>query len=128
MMQRESYSLHHIFMSFIYKQMTLIIFFLILIFIISYVLGYRRALTIVSHQTARLHSLPSYHGLYVACFSVLPALGLLILWSLCAPYFYNAHIASFYSDHLSTLSLPQQQAFLQDVRTLSLGKKYIFCQ
>jgi phosphate transport system permease protein len=46
----------------------------------GYYLGRRQALTMAKGAPARLHSLPSYHGLFVALWTVLPPLIVLSLW------------------------------------------------
>jgi len=46
---------------------------------LGYLLGHRRAVTLVAGDTRRLHSRPAYHGWLVVLLTVLPPLGLLAL-------------------------------------------------
>ncbi len=52
---------------------------------LGYLLGHRRAVTLVAGDTRRLHSRPAYHGWQVALLAALPALGLLVLGGLARP-------------------------------------------
>jgi phosphate transport system permease protein len=46
----------------------------------SYGVGRRRAMTVAAGNLRQLHSLPSYHGSFVALWCGLPALAVVILW------------------------------------------------
>jgi len=52
---------------------------------IAYYLGRRKAVQSVEGEVRNLHSLPSYHGFYVALFTLLPALIFAICFSLFTP-------------------------------------------
>src|SRR5210317_1637845 len=51
----------------------------------GYLLGRRQAVATAGGDARRLHSLPSYHGFYVALWALLPALCLLALWLIVEP-------------------------------------------
>ncbi len=54
--------------------------------LLGYYLGRQRAVGgLERHRPARVHSLPGYHGGYVALWCALPALGLLVLWQMFEP-------------------------------------------
>ncbi len=56
---------------------------------VGYVLGRGRALQSAGGDSRDLHSLPSYYGSNVAMMTVVPALGVLILWLLLQPFVVN---------------------------------------
>lgn len=64
-------------------------FTLILVLLVLTVIGFRlgrgRAVAVVGGETRKLHSLPSYHGMYVALWCGVPAFVLLGLWMLFEP-------------------------------------------
>ena len=49
---------------------------------VGYILGRGRAVEVAEGRLARLHSVPSYHGAFVALWAGLPALVLLVVWIL----------------------------------------------
>jgi len=49
-------------------------------------LGRRRAWRVSDGRPARLHSLPSYHGLYVALWAGLPSAGVALVWLVAEPH------------------------------------------
>jgi len=58
---------------------------LLLLSLIGYYAGRRRALAGVGGRRRELHSLPAYYGLYVALWSGLPGLALFVLWLIVGP-------------------------------------------
>jgi phosphate transport system permease protein len=48
---------------------------------LGYALGRGRAVAVAGGRLSRLHSIPSYHGLFVALWAGLPALVVLVVWS-----------------------------------------------
>ena len=63
----------------------LILLFVVGLGVIGFYLGRRRALTSVSGDPRKLHSLPSQYGQSVFLFTVVPALLLLAVWMLAEP-------------------------------------------
>jgi phosphate transport system permease protein len=59
----------------------------------GYVLGRQRAVTLVSGDTRRLHSLPGYHGQAVLVFAAVPALFLMLGWLLIQPLIVQSSVA-----------------------------------
>ncbi|MEL7257783.1 MAG: phosphate ABC transporter permease subunit PstC [Pseudomonadota bacterium] len=88
--------------------------------LIGFVLGRSRALADAEGDSRGLHSLPAYYGWNVALSSLVPALGLLILWMLIQPLFINTSISSTIPQELipedSTRSL-----VMSDVRRVADG-------
>ena len=79
-------------------------------------LGRNRALAVVNGEFSRLHSLPSYHGGWLAMACAGPALALLVLWSLIAPRIERALVFDWYADRLSGLGPAQLEGLWRDIR------------
>ncbi len=62
-------------------QLTVLLLILALLTVIGFQMGRSRAAASVGGRIVELHSVPSYHGLYVALWAGLPALLLFVLWS-----------------------------------------------
>lgn len=58
---------------------------LVALSLLGYAAGRRRAFASAGGDVRRLHSLPSYYGMHVAIFALLPALGVLLIWLLAQP-------------------------------------------
>src|SRR4029453_11686721 len=88
---------------------------------IGYYLGRSRAVATVGGQRRALHSLPSYHGAYVALWCALPAFILVALWLILEPHVIRALLIS--SLPPETASLPENQLnlLLNDIRNLAQG-------
>ncbi len=97
------------------------LFWLIVAFAISYFIGKARALNVVGGRSSHLHSLPGFHGFYLALWSVLPALFLLVLWAIFFPIYINNSVSNAFSDVITGMSLPQAEAFLRDARAIAEG-------
>ena len=98
-----------------------ILFWLVVIFVASYFIGSRRALSVVEGNSRSLHSLPGYHGAYLGLWAILPSLALLIVWSLGLPHYIDGAVSQQFSETVASLSLPQKEAFLRDARALAIG-------
>ena len=61
-------------------QLSVLLVVLALLSVTGYYLGRSTAVRAVGGRVVRLHSVPSYHGMYVALWAGLPALLLFILW------------------------------------------------
>ena len=60
---------------------------LLLLSLIGFYAGRRRALASVGGRRRELHSLPAYYGLYVALWCGLPGFALFVLWLIVGPHF-----------------------------------------
>ncbi|MHA1189215.1 MAG: phosphate ABC transporter permease subunit PstC [Alphaproteobacteria bacterium] len=92
--------------------------------IAAYYFGRRRADVLAGDQTVRLHSRPTYHGLYVAIWTVFPAFAALLLWAMFAPGIEDWIVDGRFSGHVRTLSEAAHRAFIRDARTLAGGVSY----
>ncbi|MFZ2102982.1 MAG: phosphate ABC transporter permease subunit PstC [Oricola sp.] len=88
---------------------------------IAFVVGRARSIASAGGELRNLHSRPIYHGAYLALTAALPALLLIALWSWLSPLVENRVVLSAFSEQLSEMNLPQQQAFLRDARALAFG-------
>ncbi|MEM6374803.1 MAG: phosphate ABC transporter permease subunit PstC [Pseudomonadota bacterium] len=87
---------------------------------VGFGLGRFRALSHAGGEIRNLHSLPNYYGWNVALSSLVPALGLLVLWSLVQPLVINNSISNNIPSSMiaegSTMSL-----VMSDVRRVAEG-------
>ncbi|MDN2565365.1 phosphate ABC transporter permease subunit PstC [Aquibium sp. A9E412] len=91
------------------------------LFVVAFYAGHRRAVASVEGDVARLHSRPSQHGLYLALLSCVPALLLLVLWSLVTPAIEASIVRARFAAEVAEMSLPQVQAFIRDARAIAFG-------
>ncbi len=94
---------------------------LIVLFVASLYLGAQRSRLVAGSSTHNLHSRPSYHGGYLAIMATVPALGVLILWSLAQGPIMDSIVIGQFSNEFNELSAPQREAFLRDARALAFG-------
>jgi phosphate transport system permease protein len=102
-------------------MITNLVFALIALFLASYYAGRAKALSSVSGEISKLHSLPSQHGMFLALVSVLPALLALILWMLITPGIESNIIKNNFATELGGLGVPQVEAFIRDARAMAFG-------
>ncbi len=94
---------------------------LLILTAVGYYAGRQRAVAAVGGRASQLHSLPSYHGAYVALWCLLPALLLLVLWMLAEPHILRALIIAALPPELANLPDNQLGLVLNDVRNLAGG-------
>ena len=94
--------------------------------VIAWLTGRARAARYGASSKHRLHSLPGQHGLYVAMWTVIPALIFVIVWSIVTPAL--ATDAVLRSPH--AFALPafgyEREAVLNEVRARAAGSDYGF--
>ena len=94
---------------------------LILAFVVALYVGAARARRVAAGAIHTLHSRPAYHGGYLAILTTLPALGVLVLWSIAQGPVIDRIVVAQVSDLFATLSVPEQAAFLRDARAMAFG-------
>lgn len=94
---------------------------LLLLAVVAYFLGVRRALSASGGKIASLHSRPSYHGGYLAILTVVPSIILLALWTMASRTALNSSIAARFATELRDKSLPETEAFLRDAWAIAFG-------
>lgn len=88
---------------------TLIFSVVIALGVLGWLLGNWRARASVGGKTAKLHSRPGYYGAYVALWTILPTLFLVIVWSAISPSIISSMVASKLPENISN-GPPQVQA------------------
>ena len=94
---------------------------LLLIIMGAYYTGRGRAVASVSGKYTDLHSLPSYHGYYVALWAGLPAAILTTVWFFAAPQILEGAVLSNAPESVTSLPPEQLQVFMADVRAIAQG-------
>lgn len=96
-------------------------FVLLLILLVAYVVGSRRAMQVAGDDLAVMHSLPAYHGWHLALLAVVPAFLVSAVWSIVAPGIIDGFVTARASDALAGASQLEINSFLRDVRALVFG-------
>lgn len=96
-------------------------FVLLLILLVAYVVGSRRALQVAGDDLAVMHSLPAYHGWHLALLAVVPAFLVSAVWSIVSPEIIDGLVAARASDALAGASQLEINSFLRDVRAIVFG-------
>ncbi|WP_309085095.1 phosphate ABC transporter permease subunit PstC [Chelativorans sp.] len=91
------------------------------LFVAAYFVGRMRAASAVNGQLARLHSLPSQHGFYLALMTTLPALIAVLLWGILTPGIESSIIQDRFAAELAGQGVPQVEAFVRDARAIAFG-------
>ncbi|MEQ8602810.1 MAG: phosphate ABC transporter permease subunit PstC [Marivibrio sp.] len=87
----------------------------------AYYLGQSRALKARDGRGARLHSLPSYYGMYAALWCAIPAAALLAVWSAFQGTIVEQMILADITEELSGLDQSRIGLVMNDIRNLATG-------
>ncbi len=96
-------------------------FFLILLSLIAYFLGRKRALDLAEGDIRTLHSLPQHYGFYVAICSALPALLVLGLWTIFETSVITRLLISELPEALRRLEAGRLNLVINDVKNIAAG-------
>ncbi|GAA6156406.1 phosphate ABC transporter permease subunit PstC [Pyruvatibacter sp. HU-CL02332] len=100
---------------------TLILVILVLSYI-GYLLGRSKATAVAGGELVSLHSLPSYHGAYVAVWCGIPALVLLALWLVLEPQVADMILRANLPDStVAALTAPELSLLITDIKNLATG-------
>ena len=89
---------------------------------IGYVFGRQRAVTLIGDgPSSVLHSLPSYHGVYVAIWCGLPALMLVIVWQILEPQIAHAILVANLPADIADLDDAKLGLLISDIKSLATG-------
>jgi phosphate transport system permease protein len=102
-------------------SLTVIFATLLVLTLVGYYTGRQRAVATVGGRASQLHSLPTYHGAYVALWCLLPALLLFALWMLAEPHVLRAVTIGALPPELANLPENQLGLVLNDIRNLAEG-------
>jgi phosphate transport system permease protein len=102
-------------------SLSFLFFSLLLLGVFAYVFGRKRALSISNNNTVQLHSLPGYYGFYSLLWCTLPALAVLIIWSVFSDSVVTHLLIADLPNSLQNLNALESQRLLTDVHLLAQG-------
>ncbi|MFM9842087.1 MAG: phosphate ABC transporter permease subunit PstC [Dongiaceae bacterium] len=102
-------------------NLTVIFAALLILTAVGYYTGRQRAVATVGGRASQLHSLPSYHGAYVALWSLIPALLLFTLWLLAEPHILRAVVIGALPPETANLPGNQLGLVLNDIQNIAEG-------
>ncbi len=94
---------------------------LLLLSVYGYFTGRRRAVVLAGGEPRRLHSVPGYHGVFVALWCALPALVLMVLWLAVAPWLIDGLVLRTLPEGLADGGEAQVRLLMTDIRNLASG-------
>jgi len=91
--------------------------------LVAYYVGRQRAISVAltAGSTRLMHSLPGYHGGYVALWCALPALAVLVLWQVVEPVWLRSSVIAALPENVRTLPAAQLGLVYNDIRNLVAG-------
>jgi phosphate transport system permease protein len=102
-------------------QLTILIAVVIVLTVLAFVYGRRRALVTVGGNRRALHSMPGYHGFFIAIWCGLPAVILLVLWLILRGSILEGFIVDGLGPELSQTRQEMMPALITDVEHLAAG-------
>ncbi len=102
-------------------QITALLLVLALLTVIGFQLGRSRASASVGGRTVELHSVPSYHGFYVALWAGLPALLLFALWTASEGWMVMQMVLAGLPDRLTHVDAQALNLLRADILNLAHG-------
>lgn len=84
-------------------------------------LGRNRAVAVSGADYAALHSLPGYHGWWLAIMAAGPALAVLVLWSIIGPGIMRSMILSQFAGQVADFGAAQRDGFWRDIQAIAGG-------
>jgi len=100
-------------------QTTVILAAILLLTLISFTVGRRRALATVGGVSAKLHSRPGHYGWYVVLWAAVPAFAILVLWMLIQPVILNSTMSSGLPPAVRELSSNEQSLVHNRIRSIA---------
>ncbi len=94
---------------------------LLLLSVAGYYLGRQRSLALVGGRASHLHSLPSYHGAYVALWCALPALLMLLVWLVLQPNLITQMVVAELPAETRALPPERLGLIVNDIKNLASG-------
>ncbi len=89
--------------------------------VVGYYMGRSRSVAVVDGQPSRLHSLPSYHGLYVALWCGLPAFVIVVAWLIFEPVIAQSMLMNNLPPKAETMGDDQLSLLVTDIKNLAQG-------
>ncbi|MBB4183832.1 phosphate transport system permease protein [Sinorhizobium terangae] len=100
---------------------SLLLLLIVLIGFIAYFAGRARSLARSGGKLSNLHSLPGYHGSYVAIWAMLPAVLVLAAWLVASPIYVDASVRSALPDSVQSQGEANAQLALGQVKSVAVG-------
>ena len=101
---------------------TYVVFIVLLILTyFGYRIGRNRAITASEGRLSSLHSLPAYHGLYIAIWCGIPSIFLVSLWTVAESFTVTALIVSELPENLRNQPEAHLNLLLNDIRNVATG-------
>jgi phosphate transport system permease protein len=94
---------------------------LVVIAAACYLVGRSRSVALAGSNYAAMHSLPGYHGAWLALMTAGPALIVLVIWSIIAPNLLRSSILSQFASQLGALGPAQLDGFWRDIQAIAFG-------
>ncbi len=90
--------------------------------LIGFQVGHRRSVAIVGGKASQLHSLPGYHGFYIALWCAIPALMVMAAWLVMEPILLDSAVmASLPAEFTASKTDAQLSLILNDIRNIAAG-------
>ncbi|MGH6719875.1 MAG: phosphate ABC transporter permease family protein, partial [Alphaproteobacteria bacterium] len=89
--------------------------------LLGYGLGRSRSLAVVKGSIRHLHSLPSYHGAYVALWCGVPALAVALAWLIAEPHIIERLVVGAMPAEFRDLSPDRLGTVVNEVKNLAAG-------
>jgi phosphate transport system permease protein len=105
-------------------RLTTLLLLLAAITIVAYFAGRTRAIAVAggNRSLRALHSLPSYHGYLTAIWSLLPALGVVLLWMVFSDPLVTREVAAAIPPKYQSLPPAEAGLLWNDIKTLAAGE------
>ena len=97
---------------------------LIALLLLGYYTGRKRSVDLSNKSNQRLHSLPQHYGYLIAFWSSVPALLVLLFWSVLEPSIINSAIVAQLPAQLQQLSTDELGLFMNEIINLSHSSEY----
>ncbi len=102
-------------------QSTTLLLLLLVMTFVAYQLGMRRSLSIVGGKVSQLHSLPLYHGSFVALAAFIPAFLVFLLWQFFQDTVITNSVLAALAPETKQFEQVQLNLFISNVRNLADG-------
>ncbi len=99
-------------------QPTTLLLVLIVMAFIAYQMGFRRSLAVVSGKAKQLHSLPLYHGFFVALAAFIPAFLVFSLWQILENTVITNMVLNALPDEISSKAQGDVNLFVSQIKNL----------
>ncbi len=94
---------------------------LVVVAVVAWSTGMRRARALSAVRGQQLHSLPSYHGAWLSLLTAGPAFLLVVVWSILAPRFERAQVLGQLSSSLTDFGPAQLDGLWRDILAIAHG-------